>query len=138
MTRYDSNDDECFVFTFKEGLLSPIAHDLRLRVGHFSLEVDDATSAVVASFDASSLSVDAPMKEGAANPTALSTADKQKIADQIREDVLHSARYPQIAFRGRVSRARADGFATGAGAGAGGGVGFVAAFETAFAKKQSK
>jgi hypothetical protein len=109
MTRYDANNADCFVFTFKDGLLSPIAHDLRLRVGRFSLEVDETTSAIVARFDPSSLSVDVPMKDGAENPTALSTADKQKIADQIREDVLHSTRYSQIEFRGRVSRARADG-----------------------------
>lgn len=109
MTRYDANNAECFVFTFKEGLLSPVAHDLRLRVGHFSIEVDEAAQTVVASFDTNSLSVDTPMKDGAENPSALSASDKQKIAGQIRDDVLHSARHPQVVFRGRVLAARSDG-----------------------------
>lgn len=110
MRRYDSNNAECFVFTFKEGLLSPVAHDLRLRVGRFSIEVDDATQTVVASFDTNSLSVDTPMKDGAENPAALSATDKQKIAGQIRDEVLHSTRYPEVAFRGRVAAASEGGY----------------------------
>lgn len=109
MPRHDSNDAQCCIFTFKEGLLSPVAHDLRLRVARFSIDVDDATSSVVASFDANSLAVDTPMKDGAENPSALSAADKQKIAGQIRDDVLHSARYPEVKFRSTAVRARDDG-----------------------------
>ena len=109
MPRHDSNDAQCFIFTFKEGLLSPVAHDLRLRVARFSIDVDDATSSVVASFDANSLTVDTPMKDGAENPSALSAADKQKIAGQIRDDVLHSTRYPEVEFRSTIVRARGDG-----------------------------
>jgi polyisoprenoid-binding protein YceI len=109
MTHYDASNADCVVFTFKEGLLSPIAHDLRLRVGHFSVEVDEATHAIVASFDANSLSVDTPMRDGVENPSALSTADKQKIEGQIRDDVLHSARYPKVEFRGRATPVNAGG-----------------------------
>jgi len=109
MPSYDANNAECLVFTFKEGLLSPVAHDLRLRVGRFSLEIDASNSSVWAVFDTSSLSVDMAMKDGAENPSALSTADKAKIADQIREDVLHCGRYPEAKFRSSVVTARADG-----------------------------
>lgn len=109
MPRYDSHNAECFVFTFKEGLLSPVAHDLRLRVGRFAIDVDETTQNVTASFDTNSLSVDTPMKDGAENPSALSAADSQKIAGQIREDVLHSARYPEVVFRGRIAAPRNDG-----------------------------
>ncbi len=109
MPRYDSANAECCVFTFKEGLLSPIAHDLRLAVGDFSIEVDAANSSVSASFDTGSLRVDVPMKDGIENPTALSSADKAKIAGQIRDDVLHSSKFPTATFRSSSVTARADG-----------------------------
>ena len=99
MTSYDSSTAECCVFTFKEGLLSPVAHDLRLRVTRFEIEVGDVVNA---SFDATSLVVDAPMKDGRENPSALTAADKTKIAGQIRDDVLHASRHPQITFRSRA------------------------------------
>jgi hypothetical protein len=106
MTSYDSSTAECCVFTFKEGLLSPVAHDLRLRVTRFELEVG---AAVTATFDATSLVVDAPMKDGRENPGALTAADKAKIASQIRDDVLHASRHPQITFRSRALTPRPDG-----------------------------
>jgi hypothetical protein len=108
MPSYDSTNAECFVFTFKEGLLSPVAHDLRLRITRFSLEVDEAGS-VSASFDTNSLSVDCPMKDGVENPTALSASDRDKIAGQIRDDVLHSAKHPQATFRSHSVVRQADG-----------------------------
>jgi polyisoprenoid-binding protein YceI len=109
MPHFDANNAECFVFTFKEGLLSPIAHDLRLRVSRFSIDVDDANRTVLATFDANSLGVDVAMKDGAENPTALSPADKDKIAGQIRDEVLHTSRHPEITFRSHIVEPRADG-----------------------------
>ena len=88
MTRYDSTSAECFVLTFKEGLLSAIAHDLQIRVGTFDLEVDDETHAITARFDAASLSVVTAMHDGAPKPGALSDADKHKIGQSIASDVL--------------------------------------------------
>jgi polyisoprenoid-binding protein YceI len=82
---------------------------LRLRFSRFLIEVDASNSSVRASFDTNSLGVDTPMKDGAENPSALSTGDKLKIADQIRQDVLHSARYPEAKFRSSDVAARADG-----------------------------
>ena len=109
MPKYDSSQAECFIFTFKEGLLAPMAHDLRISVQSFSIEVDDAKTSVVATFDTSSLRVDTPMKDGAENPSALSASDKEKIAGQIREDELHSGKFPQATFRSMSVAARADG-----------------------------
>jgi hypothetical protein len=109
MPSYDSTNAECFVFTFKEGLLSPIAHDLRLRITRFSLEVDATASSVVARFDTNSLLVDCPMKEGIENPSDLSASDKHKIAVQIRDDVLHGSQHPEAVFCSRTVTARADG-----------------------------
>lgn len=109
MPSFDASQAQCFVFTFKEGLLSPVAHDLRLKVTRFSVQVDEAKSVVTATFDAASLVVDTPMKDGAENPSALSAADKHKIAVQIRDDVLHTRQHPEVTFRSRALTARADG-----------------------------
>jgi polyisoprenoid-binding protein YceI len=49
------------------------------------------------------------MKDGAENPSALSASDKDKIAAQIRDDVLHPRKYPEVTFRSRSLTARADG-----------------------------
>lgn len=106
MTTYDASTAECFVLTFKDGLLSPIAHDLRLRVRRFEIEVG---AGVTATFDATSLVVDAPMKDGRENHGALTAADKAKIEGQIRDDVLHASRHPQVTFRAPALTLRDDG-----------------------------
>jgi hypothetical protein len=106
MTHYDETNARCCVLTFKDGLLSPIAHDLRLVVTRFSIDVD---AVIVATFDTRSLIVDQPLKDGRDNPGALSDADKLKIAGQIRDDVLHSTRYPEASFRSRTHQLREDG-----------------------------
>ena len=76
---------EAFVFTFKDGLLSPLAHDLKLRVT--KLEIADKR----ATFDASSLRV-----ESAGGP--LPKHFYGEIEKNIREDVLRSAKFPTITF----------------------------------------
>ena len=109
MTRYDETSAECVVFTFKEGLLSPIAHDLRLRVGRFWLELDDAGGSLVAEFDTASVRVETAMRDGVPNPSALSPADMDKIAAQIQSDVLESTRFRKATFRSRSLQKREAG-----------------------------
>lgn len=109
MTTFDQNSAECFVFTFKEGLLSPIAHDLRIKITRFSIQVDEAAGSLSATFDTASLRVDTPMKDGQENPSALSDGDKEKIAGQIRDDVLHSSKHPEARFQSRSLQKQADG-----------------------------
>ena len=48
---FDATSAECLVFTYKEGLLSALAHDLEIRVPGFEVDVDDATLAVRARAD---------------------------------------------------------------------------------------
>ena len=76
---------DAYVFTFKDGLLSPLAHDLKIRVT--KLELGEKT----ATFDASSLRV-----ESAGGP--LPKHFYGEIEKNIREDVLRSARFPVISF----------------------------------------
>lgn len=98
MPRATEAQARCTVFTFKEGLLSAIAHDLEIAVERFHLEWDDAHTRLEASFDPSSLKVRHAMKDGAPNPSALSDRDKRKIEATIRDEILDTARYPVITF----------------------------------------
>ncbi len=107
MPTCDEKSATCYIYTFKDGLLSQVAHDLRLRVGRFALRVED--EAVSATFDTASLAVDTAMRDGVATPNALGAGDKAKIAAQIREEVLHSAELPQASFQSSKVVRRADG-----------------------------
>jgi len=98
MAKHDASTAECLVFTFKEGLLSKIAHDLKIRVTRFSVQIDDATRAITAEIDARSLRVVNAVKDGQDDPSSLSEADKDKIAGQIVDEVLHANQYPVVRF----------------------------------------
>lgn len=98
MAQYGPETGECLVFTYKEGLLSRVAHDLKLRFERFKVTVDDETRAVDACFDCKSLRVVSAMKGGAPDLRALSDGDKKKIEDATRKDVLKSARFPRATF----------------------------------------
>lgn len=84
------------VLTFKEGLLSPMAHDLRIDVTRFDIEIDGGE--VEGHFDLSSLIVVSALDGGEEKPSALSRSDKQKIQKAINHDVLHTQRYPECVF----------------------------------------
>ncbi len=96
MPRYDASQAECLVFTFKEGLLSKVAHDLKIRVGRFSIDVGD--SAVEAEFEAESLEVVCARENGADNPSTLGRLEKGKIQSSMRKDVLAVKKHPKIRF----------------------------------------
>jgi polyisoprenoid-binding protein YceI len=90
MARFEPPAADCRVFTYKEGLLSPVAHDLEIEVTRFHVEVDGAVSA---RFDAASLRVVRSIGG------TLSARDRAEIERNIRDHVLHAARYPWIEFR---------------------------------------
>ncbi len=84
------------MFTEKEGLLSEVAHDLKIRVTKFSLAWDGTT--LTARFDPRSLRVVDAMLKGRENPGVLSDSDKKKIEKSIVTDVLHARKHPSIEF----------------------------------------
>jgi polyisoprenoid-binding protein YceI len=92
----------CRVFTFKEGLLSAVAHDLELVVGRFSISWDEATSLIDARFDASSLEVKLP--------GSLSAADRAQIEATLKEEILQVRRHPEIQFAARRVRREPGGY----------------------------
>lgn len=96
--RFHQDNADVLVFTFKEGLLSAVAHDLKIRVTRFSIRVDEETNAIDATFDPASLRVVGAMKSGADAPGALSDSDRRKIEEHIVDDVLQAKKHPEIRF----------------------------------------
>lgn len=87
MKRFDATTAECLVYTFREGLLAAVGHDLCLRVSQFTVDVDG--DSIVATFDASSLRATGDV----------SRADARKIERNAADDVLDARRFPAITFR---------------------------------------
>jgi polyisoprenoid-binding protein YceI len=111
MARFDAYNSECLVFSFKDGLLARLAHDLKLRVERFSIEVDDATHQIKATFDPSSLQAVCAQVDGHDDPSMLSEGDKKKIHENATKDVLHVRKHPEIRFESTNIIARGEGFA---------------------------
>ena len=107
MPRYTQNDAEALVFTFKDGLLSKVAHDLKVKVTRFSVDVSD--SKISAEFDPNSLVVVNAVHDGAEDPKALSDGDKDKIASQVQKEVLETEQHKTITFTSTKVTRRADG-----------------------------
>jgi YceI-like domain len=96
-THFDPSNSACWVFTEKAGLLSAAAHDLKLRVERFEIEVEKG--AVQARFDASSLRVVCAMSSGREDPGALSERDRRDIEGTIVRTVLDAPGHPFISFQ---------------------------------------
>ncbi len=88
---HDASTAECLVYTFREGLLSAVGHDLCLRVERFAVEVsgDAAAPSILGRFDAASLRVTGDV----------SASDARKIEGNAADDVLAARRFPTIEFR---------------------------------------
>jgi hypothetical protein len=94
---FDAGSAECLVFTEKAGLLSGIAHDLKLRVERFEIRIKDGQ--VTARFDASSLRVVSAIGAGRDLTGLLSAKDRAEIEANIAGKVLDARRHPFVTFR---------------------------------------
>lgn len=90
------------VFTFKDGLLARLAHDLRLTLGRFELTLERGELRGV--FDPSSLRVDGVAHGERVDPSALSAGDKQKIEHTIAHELLTVAQHPRIELQGKLGQ----------------------------------
>lgn len=98
MRRFDQSSAVCQIFTYKEGLLSPFAHDLRIKVTSFVIEVGGKDHLIRAFFDAGSLRVDCAMENGREMPDLLSPKDRKEINESIVKEVLDAETYPDISL----------------------------------------
>jgi len=111
MARYDAYNSECLLFSFKDGLFARMAHDLKLQVERFSIEVDDSTQEIKASFDPSSIQVVCAHIDGRDDASVLSEGDKKKIYDNVTKDVLRVRKHPEVRFDSTHVVKRGEGFA---------------------------
>jgi polyisoprenoid-binding protein YceI len=98
MPRFDARDADCRVFTYKEGLLSAVAHDLELVVRSFEIDVAEDRSRIVARFDPRSIEVVDAIVDGRRSPGTLSARDKEKIRANITSDVIPVQQAPTVRF----------------------------------------
>ncbi len=110
MPKFDADSATCLVFTYKEGVLSPVAHDLILTVTKFSIDLDLSGGHVSARFDPMSLRVVDAAKNGEPVPGKLADKDKAEIEANIRKDVLHPDRFPDIYYLANELAPEGDGF----------------------------
>jgi hypothetical protein len=101
--RFDATTAEVLVFTFKEGLLSPVAHDLKLKAADFSVDVEVEKGEVRARFRADAIRVVCAMKDGRENPGGAGEREKAEIERNMRNDVLEVKKHPDIVFEGRLT-----------------------------------
>lgn len=87
-------------YTYKEGLLSRLAHDLRLSLARYTITLDSGR--IVATFDPRSLTVDGVVHRGDLDADALSESDRAKIEATIQGEVLHTSLHPEVRFEGTV------------------------------------
>lgn len=104
VNRLGAGEVECDVITRREGVLSPVGHDLRFRAGRAEWALDPAGCTVEAAIDARSLAVAAALHGDRDAPGALSASDRQKIERTLHDEVLHTARHPSVTVRARYRR----------------------------------
>ncbi len=93
-----------FIYTYKAGLLSRVAHDLKLQAEVVRGEYDQEGELVSVSIGADSLRVVCAMRGTQEDHGALSVAHHAEIESIIRTHVLDARRYPWIRFevKGRM------------------------------------
>jgi YceI-like protein len=96
MARFGPDTATCEVFTSREGVLSAVGHDLKLRPERFEIQADGVS--VQARFEPATLRVAYAMRGGREDPAALSERDRADIERSCARDVLEAHRFPEITF----------------------------------------
>lgn len=93
-------DGDLRLWTFREGLLSAVGHDLVLRAARWTVTLDgDAVDARVAADAVTPLGA---REAGALRPGALSRRDLASIEISLQNDILKSKAHPEIRWTGRA------------------------------------
>lgn len=100
MTAFGPGQADCFVYVYREGALSAVGHDLKLRVTDFKIEVGEEPS-VKTELRADSLRVVGVLRNGTVDEREPSPRDRKEIEGNIAREVLDAGRHPEIAFRSK-------------------------------------
>lgn len=107
MLTYNQSNAACHIYTYKRGILSSLAHDLKLRVAKFEIKVvgntSDASTGrnIKAVFEAKSVRTVCSMRNKEKSPFELSARDCRDIDRNIDSAVLRPAQFPEIHFRSK-------------------------------------
>jgi len=96
MTRIGQDTGSIEVFTFREGALSALGHDLQLRASGFDIDV--LADSVTARVDASTLRVVGAIRGGIPVGGTLSARDKAEIERNCSREVLEAHEHPEATF----------------------------------------
>ena len=95
------------IFTYKEGLLSRIAHDLRfLLADNVLIRTGDQ---ITGRFEVKHILLDGALKDERITPTLLTEKDRRKILKNLHEKILQSAKHPFAEVTGNVKGDRFEG-----------------------------
>lgn len=92
------------IFTFKEGLLAGVGHDMRLRLDRAEIELEGET--IRARVPLAGLVVEGAVRDGVVQPAALDARQRADIERAARQDVLRVARHPTAEFTGTAKPAQ--------------------------------
>lgn len=95
------------VFTFKDGVLSAVAHDLRIRLEKFDITLEG--NAVRAELDLKSLFVDGPMEKGVLQADQYDAGKRADVEKAMHGDVLLTNKHPTALFVG-TAREQGSGY----------------------------
>jgi len=84
------------LFVFKEGLLSRLGHDLRLRVESWEMAAE--AGSIRGRFDTSSIRVEGVMRGESFDPEGMSDKDRAKVHKTIQREILQTDRFPEALF----------------------------------------
>lgn len=93
------NGHEIWVLTSKEGLLSHMAHDLKMRAENVRWAYEPRQKRLEVWVPAAGLKVEAASTSGEYSTDLLSSSDKAKIENHMHNEVLEAQRFPQIHFQ---------------------------------------
>ena len=95
------------IFTFKEGVLSAVAHDLRIRLDAFDASLEG--NAVKAEFELGALRVEEPMVDGTLRASDYDAGKRAEVEKAMHADVLRTHKHPKATFTGTATP-EGDGF----------------------------
>ncbi len=103
------------VYTFKEGLLSKLAHDLLIDVKNFKVDLNVSEAGLTSGslemeLQADSLKVDCAMKNGERQPDTLKDKDIADIEKDMAKKVLHPDKYPNVNFCSKEIQEKEGGY----------------------------
>ncbi len=103
------------VYTFKEGLLSKLAHDLLIDVTDFKVDLDVPEAGFTSGkleleIQANSLKVICAMKDGERQPDTLKEKDIADIEGDMAKKVLHPDKYPAVNFSSKTIQEKEGGY----------------------------